>query len=1036
MILNEKQKQAVEHESGPLLIVAGAGTGKTSVITQRIAHLIKSGTAKPSEILALTFTEKAASEMVERVDQLMPIGYEEVQISTFHSFCDKILRQEAIHLGLDSNYTLMTPAQAYIFFRRHLFDFSLDYFRPLGNPSQHISDILKHFSRLQDEDVSPDEYIKYAGSLPRQNEAQKAHYLETNELAVVYKELHNLKHRESRLEFGDLIITVLVLFRKKQHILKRYQDQFRYVLVDEFQDTNFTQNVLVNMLMLGKNPEKATRAARKKANITVVGDDDQAIYKFRGAAISNILQFKEIYPDCIKVVLTENYRSRQEILDAAHQLIKRNDPYRLEVTEKIDKRLTATALFDQTVSDPVQLIVADTSGEEADLIAKEVLSLTGNKDRLKHDSSIVNKKYDSKGQSVFIDIVDDATTYKFSDIAILVRANQHSDEIIQALKIYGIPYKFTGPKGLYNRPEISPLLSFLKLLTDYTDSAEAFNLIRMPLWELSAREIADLMRSSRDRKISVIELLEDSWGAQIGDKNSEDAYDPRELSVFKNCSIESSNSLGRLLGLLDKGVKKATSKAPLTSILYDFCLESGYLDSFLGQDSYLAQFQIQNIGKYFNVLKEYEGSNPSTDIYEYVNYLEYSIEIGESPSVDTDMLEGYNAVNIHTIHGAKGLEFPVVFIANLVSDRFPSRNRAEVLPIPDALIKEELPENSGRQEKLREERRLFYVGATRAKERLYLTAAKYYAEAKRKKKPSLFLDEFLDRKVSEEFIDSKDKETISNLTVFSGALNTTETIDFQELQKYWPKSFSYTQLKTYELCPKKYLYQYILKIPTKPSSTLSFGTTVHATLKEFYAAAAVEEGGLPGLGVEIGVEGLLKIYKDNWLSIGYESKRHENMRKRHGEKMLKSFFENLFSKNDNVLELEKSFRYILGGNVITGAIDRIDLLKEAKGVKHVELIDYKTGKVKDRKKIEQDLQLPLYTLAIENIFGFKVDKASIIFVEHGVKEEFEIRSEDKTAALERTKELIAKITSGDFSAKPGFHCSFCDYRNICEDAQI
>ncbi|MCB9790983.1 UvrD-helicase domain-containing protein [Candidatus Nomurabacteria bacterium] len=1033
--LNENQKKAVEYDRGPLLIIAGAGTGKTSVITQRIAYLINSGKAKSSEILALTFTEKAASEMVERVDQLMPIGYEEVQISTFHSFCDRILRQEGIHLGLDSNYSLMTPAQSYIFFRRHLFDFSLDLFRPLGSPSQHISNILKHFSRLQDEDVSPEDYLKYAKSFRRNTEAKKEHYEEVNELATVYKELQTFKHKESRLDFGDLIITVLQLFRKKPHILERYQNQFKYILVDEFQDTNFTQNVLVNMLMLGKDPEKATRALRKKAKITVVGDDDQAIYKFRGAAISNILQFKEVYPDCLRIVLTENYRSRQEILDAAHQLIQKNDPYRLEETENIDKKLLAMAPFEKVVSDPVQLIVADTSNEEAELITKEVLTLTGNKDRLKNDNSIVNKKYDSKGQSVFVDIVDESSGYNFNDIAVLVRANQHADEIIQALKSYGIPYKFTGPKGLYNRPEISPLISFLKLLTDYTDSVEAFNLVKMPLWGLKPREVIDIMRLARDRKLSTIEFLEQRWEVKIGDENITTAFDPKGTSVFENISVESSNALGKILGVLDKGIRETISKASLTSILYDFCLDSGYLDSFLNEDTYLAQFQVQNIGKYFNVIKEYELSNPGTDIYEYVNYLDYSIDIGESPSVDTDLLEGYNAVNILTVHSAKGLEFPIVFLANLVSDRFPSRNRSDVLPIPDALVKEEIPESDSKQEKLREERRLFYVGATRAKEKLYLTAAKYYAGAKRKKKPSIFLDELLDRKVSDDFAEDQDNIQKKNILIIP-ARDHIEGIELKELQSYLPKAFSYTQLKTYELCPEKYFYQYILKLPAKPNSALSFGITVHAALKGLYTEFMTESGGLKGLTSEINADRLVYIYNENWLNIGYENKRHENIRKRHGEKILRSFFSEFFSKNDKVLELEKFFRYKLGNYIVTGAIDRIDLLKEVKGVKHVEIIDYKTGKRRDRKEIEKDLQLPLYALAAESLFGVKVDKASLLFVEHGVKEEFTISDKSKNAARVKMQELIAGIISGNFNAKPSHMCKYCDYRNICEDAQI
>jgi len=239
--LNERQKLAVEHKKGALLIIAGAGTGKTAVITQRIIHIIESKWATPSEILALTFTDKAANEMLERVDENLPLGYGDIWISTFHSFCDRILRQEGQYIGLDTSYSMMSSAQSYIFFRKHLFDFSLKKFRPYGNPTKFIDDILKHFSRLQDEDVSPAEYLEYAKSLSKRGTAAKEEYEDILELATVYDEYTDLKLKNSKIDFGDLILLTIKLFREKPNVLKRYQEKFKYILVDEFQDTNYTQ---------------------------------------------------------------------------------------------------------------------------------------------------------------------------------------------------------------------------------------------------------------------------------------------------------------------------------------------------------------------------------------------------------------------------------------------------------------------------------------------------------------------------------------------------------------------------------------------------------------------------------------------------------------------------------------------------------------------------------------------------------------------------------------------------------------------------
>ena len=320
--LNENQKKAVEWKKGPLLIIAGAGTGKTAVITQRIIHILNSKWAKSDEVLALTFTEKAAGEMLERVEDELPLGYGDIWVSTFHSFCDRILKQEAYYMGLDSNYRLMNDAQSYMFFRKYLFDLPLKKFRPYGNPTKFIKDILSHFSRLQDEDVTPAEYIEYAKSLSKRGKVQKEEYEDTLELALVYEEYTKLKIANSKVDFGDLILLTIKLFREKPNVLKRYQEKFKYILVDEYQDTNYSQSVLVNILA-GIDPKSnLSKIGKVNPNLTVVGDDDQAIYKFRGAAISNILQFKQYYPKAKEIVLTENYRSRQEILDGSYTLIK------------------------------------------------------------------------------------------------------------------------------------------------------------------------------------------------------------------------------------------------------------------------------------------------------------------------------------------------------------------------------------------------------------------------------------------------------------------------------------------------------------------------------------------------------------------------------------------------------------------------------------------------------------------------------------------------------------------------------------------
>src|SRR5215470_1012716 len=385
--LNDAQREAVTHDAGPLLIVAGAGTGKTTVVTRRIAWLISERKARPEEILALTFTDKAAGEMEERVDTLVPYGYADVEISTFHAFGDQLLRAHALEVGLTPDFDVLNRAEQVIFFRDRLFEFPLERYRPLGDPTRHIQAIITLISRCKDEDISPDEYracaerlLAEAARRPDDGDLtdRAAQQLE---LALTYAKYQELMARAGAVDFGDQIAYALKLLRGRPHVLNVYQRRFKYILVDEFQDTNHSQFELVKLF------------AARHSNLCVCGDDDQAIYRFRGAAISNVLGFLDIYPDARTVVLTENYRSPQEILDAAYRLVVNNNPDRLEVRSGISKRLRSA----QEAGDPPHHRHYETGTQEADGVAALV-----------HDRVA-------------------AGVWSYDDVAILVRSNNDAD---------------------------------------------------------------------------------------------------------------------------------------------------------------------------------------------------------------------------------------------------------------------------------------------------------------------------------------------------------------------------------------------------------------------------------------------------------------------------------------------------------------------------------------------------------------------------------------------------------------------------------
>ncbi|OGM87081.1 hypothetical protein A2594_00315, partial [Candidatus Woesebacteria bacterium RIFOXYD1_FULL_41_28] len=864
--LNKEQIEAIKFGKGPLLIIAGAGTGKTTVVTERIKYLILGKHAKPSEILALTFTEKAAREMEERIDIGLPYGYTQMWVMTFHSFCEKILRQEALHIGLDPRYKLLTEADSIQLLRKNLFSLDLSYFRPLGNPTKFLSGMLQHFSRLQDEDVNPSEYLTWIKLKSQKLDSAKTgeQILDNDkfkELAIAYKQYDELKTKEGLMDFGDLIAKTLKLFRDRPNILSKYQKQFKYVLVDEFQDTNYAQNELVKLLS-GKN-----------GNVTVVGDDDQSIYRFRGAAVSNIIQFRQIYKKAKVIVLTKNYRSTQEILDRSHELIRYNDPDRLEVVEKIDKRLRSQVAKDGS---EIRFIHADRVENEADLIAKEIEKL-GSEEK-----------------------------YKWSDFGILVRANNHSEPVMRALSRHGIPYQFLGPGRLFKQPEIIDLISYLKVLYDFEDSVAFYRVVSNEHFDIKPRDIAAIGNYAKKFNLSLFEASEKIDEILVSD--------------------ETKKKIDKLLGIIKKHlglIRKETAG----QILYYYLEDTGLIQKLLLPTSVDAEAKAKNISKFFDKLKTYEVDNEDATVPAIAGWLDLSMELGESPLAANEDWTEINAVNILTVHSAKGLEFPVVFLINLVSQRFPTNERREQIPISDDLIKEVLPVGDYH---LEEERRLFYVGMTRAKERLYFTAADYYGEGKREKKLSPFIFEALgDKAVSAE----KKENKVNQLSFLDYGIKAKSGKDTPNQDSPLHIDYlSYSQIETFKTCPLHYKLKYILKVPTPSSASASFGTAMHATLKNFFE----EVSG----GVKPSDKLLYDLLEKNWIKEGYKSKSHERGFFEKGKIYLSGFLKQEFNAKTKVVLLEQQFTIPLGNNLrIGGRFDRVDDL----GGGEIEIIDYKTG---------------------------------------------------------------------------------------------
>ncbi|MBP6881984.1 MAG: ATP-dependent helicase [Candidatus Levybacteria bacterium] len=964
--LNDQQLEAVSHGTGPLLIIAGAGTGKTTVVTKRIEHLILEKNVSPSNILSLTFTEKAAAEMQTRIDEIMPYGYADMWIETFHAFCDRLLRENAIHIGLSPTYQLMTEAQSLLFLKKNLFSLNLTYFAPLGNPTKFLQGLVQHFSRLKDDDISQEDYAKFSQDFSSDTSKLPDEIEKIGELSQAYALYEKLKAENDVMDFSDLISNSLKLLRERPHILKKYQEKFKFILVDEFQDTNYAQNELAILL------------SGEEKNITVVGDDDQSIYRWRGAALSNMLQFRSHFPDAKVVSLTKNYRSSQTILNGAYKLIQNNNPYRLEVKEGIDKKLRSMVKMEEN---KIELIVARSGDEEAEQIVKKIIEL-------KKTNGFANR-----------------------DFAILVRANDHATPFQRTLDRAQIEYQFLGPTKLYEQAEIKDLIAFLHALINFDDNSSLYRVCTMPIFDLDARDITMLLTYTRSENLTLFQALERH----------------ETLPLTKDGHVKTK----KVLHLLKTHMQKLP-KEDVGQILYSFFETSGLLAYYLDPKTLQTEAQAENVASFFNRLTSFSNSQKDASVFAAVEWLNMAIEMGESPSASNIDTNSIDAVNILTVHSSKGLEFPVVFVVSLVTQRFPGRDRKEQIPVPQELIRENLPDGD---ENLQEERRLFYVAMTRAKSHLYLTAALLYPGGKRERKLSPFITEALGDeevvRILEQNKHVKDSSQLSLLEIANDvAANTSPKTDSKATRITKPITYiSYSQLQTFDVCPLHFKLRYILNVPSAPSPALSYGISVHSALRDFFFAMTTTQG--------TSASAIEEMLKKNWLNKGYSSKSHEEKAYDQALKMLRTYAADALVQKPNTIGIEVPFQFWLNKVKVGGRIDRIDQLPNGE----IEVIDYKTGpNAPDEKKLKDDFQLTFYALAANEVKSEVLNRdpqnvtLSLTYLELGKTFSTRRTMEDLITAKEKILTKIEEISQSDFECSRGILCKNCEYSMICNSS--
>ncbi len=609
-MLNENQQQAVEQIEGPVLILAGAGSGKTSVLTRRVAHMIEDEGINPYHIMAITFTNKAAGEMRERIDDLVGFGSESIWVATFHASCVRILRRHIERLGYTNNFTIYDSDDQKTIIKEVCKKLQIDT-KMLKERA-----IIGHISTAKDELISPTQYeLNVMGDYNKKK------------IAGVYKEYQNTLKKNNALDFDDIIVKTVELFKSCPDVLETYQDRFRYIMVDEYQDTNTAQFELIRLL------------AMKRRNLCVVGDDDQSIYKFRGANIRNILDFEKVYPDAVVIKLEQNYRSTQNILDAANAVIANN-------VGRKEKALWTS----QGEGRKIHFKQFDTAYSEAEYIVNHIIKV--------HDEEDI----------------------AYKECAILFRTNAQARLVEERCVIKGVPYDVVGGTNFYSRKEIKDILAYLKTIDNGQDDVAVKRIINIPKRGIGATTIARVQEYAEERGISFYDALREADQIMTIGKSAV------KLQPFVNM-IQAFRSKVEYYGIEE--------------LVKDILETTGYVKALEESDDEEWEVRVEHIDEFISKVVAYEENEDDPTLSQFLEEVALVADLDKVKEDD-------NKVLLMTLHSAKGLEFPYVYLAGVEDGVFPSY----------------MTITSDDPTEIEEERRLAYVGITRAKQYLTITCAK------------------------------------------------------------------------------------------------------------------------------------------------------------------------------------------------------------------------------------------------------------------------------------------------------------------------
>ena len=973
IVRDERQQQAIGHVHGPMLVIAGAGTGKTTVLTQRVANLIREGHARPDEILALTYTDNSAAEMLARVrGELKGGAIDCLQACTFHAWCNGLLQRR------NANFGVLDDKDLWVHLRRRIRDLRLKHFVRAANVGQFLDSLLDFMRRCQDELVGPAEYARYVERLgrgevplPRVARSKKQTELEdsvivarSQEIARVFATVEEMLQEKNLGTFGHMITKAYRLLKGDPALLEEERRRTRFLLVDEFQDANFAQVEILSLL------------AGPAVNVFVVGDPDQAIYQFRGASSEAFTLFIKKFPTARIVVLGKNRRSLSPILGCAFGIVNANPAVFGQGFGQALSQKGISISYQRTPLESLREEEAKQKGETTAAPPVEIVTWMHKEVEAADLARRIQRKRKDKANN---------QRCRWSDFAVLYRQHNHRDELVHEFAERGIPFAIEGLDVL-DTPEVRDVVACLTAAVSPNDAASLFRVAALPQFGIDAMELRAAMRAVRRQELDLRTVLGKLAGG------------PAVLQSVENVHREVRQDGTRA----DDAVKV---------VIQHFDLQrSALVATFVKFVEEWHRKAIAEIG------------SPS----EFLEYLDY---FGQARGTIALPRSSDDAVQLLTAHAAKGLEFRHVAIIRGSSVSFPTAYHEPLIAFPAELRRSDTSSSDGHANDDKtlheeEERRLFYVAMTRAKDTLAVYANQ--GQSKKDPKPTKFLREFMVHPAYKKFWSTHPAAAVQD-ALFA---EEEQRIALQQSNvAAWllmPPSASFvtglsaSAIEIYEECPLRFKLEREWNLPRDVPASLHYGAAMHRILHTFYDAQRY--------GREIGGDDLLELFRSDLASTGIADRYQYELYLRQGLEQLRQFLE--CARNSpppEVIETEGRFELQVGSAKLTGRVDRIDRT----GPDTVAIVDYKTGKPKSQEDADESLQLSLYALAARDTWGKHADH--LIF--HNLENNTPVYTERNSAQLEEAKLRVQKasdgIAQGKFAAKPGYHCTFCPYRNLC-----